>query len=55
MNAIIDTEVVPYPIVYSDALSSYNVLDVSAFRRLSINHSKLFVGQKTHVNVIENL
>jgi transposase len=54
LKAIIDTKVVPDSIVYSDTLSSYTVLDVSAFKHLRINHSKLFADQKNHINGIEN-
>jgi transposase len=54
LKAIIDTKVVPDSIVYSDQLDSYNVLDVSAFKHLRINHSRLFADQKNHINGIEN-
>ena len=54
LKAIIDTKVVPDSIVYSDTLSSYNVLDVSAFKHLRINHSELFADHKNHINGIEN-
>lgn len=54
LKAIIDTKVVPDSIVYSDTLSSYNVLDVSAFKHLRINHSELFADEKNHINGIEN-
>jgi transposase len=54
LKAIIDTKIVPDSIVYSDTFGSYNVLDVSAFRHLRINHSKLFSEEKNHINGIEN-
>ena len=54
LKAIIDVKVVPDSIVYSDTLSSYNVLDVSSFKHYRINHSKLFSDQKNHINGIEN-
>src|SRR5665213_3484825 len=54
LKAIIDTKVVPDSIVYSDTLSSYNVLDVSSFKHYRINHSRLFSDQKNHINGIEN-
>ena len=54
LKAIIDDHVVPDRIVYSDTLRSYNVLDVSAFKDLRINHSKLFANEKNHINEIEN-
>jgi transposase len=54
LKAIIDVKIVPDSIVYSDTLSSYNVLDVAAFKHLRINHSKLFSDKKNHINGIEN-
>jgi transposase len=36
LKAIIETKIVPDSIVYSDTLSSYIVLDVSAFKHLRI-------------------
>lgn len=51
---IIQRKVIPDSIVYSDALPSYNVLDVSEFRHYRINHSKLFADKKNHINGIEN-
>lgn len=51
---IIERKVIPDSIVYSDALPSYNVLDVSEFRHYRINHSKLFADKKNHINGIEN-
>lgn len=41
-------------IVYSDALPSYNALDISAFRHFRINHSTSFAKGQTHINGIEN-
>jgi transposase len=54
LKAIIDAKIVPDSIVYSDTLSSYNVLDVMAFKHRRINHSKLFADRKNHINGIEN-
>ena len=54
LKAIIDTKIVPDSIVYSDALDSYNVLDVSTFKHLRIHHSELFADRKNHINGIEN-
>jgi len=54
LKAIPDVKIVPDSIVYSDTLSSYNVLDVAAFKHLRINHSKLFSDQRNHINGIEN-
>ena len=54
LKAIIDGHVEPDSIVYSDTLSSYNVLDVSDFKHYRINHSKRFGKEKNHINGIEN-
>jgi transposase len=54
LKPILDRKIVPDSIVYSDTLSSYNVLDVSGFRHLRINHSKRFSENKSHINGIEN-
>lgn len=51
---IIRDKVIPDSIVYSDCWRGYNVLDVSEFRHYRINHSKLFVDRKNHINGIEN-
>ena len=51
---ILKQRIVPDSIVYSDALPSYNALDVSGFRHLRINHSRLFADGKNHINGIEN-
>ena len=51
---IIKQKVVPDSIVYSDCWRGYNVLDVSDFKHLRINHSKLFADKKNHINGIEN-
>lgn len=44
----------PDSIVYTDSFKSYDVLDVSEFRHLRINHSKLFADQSNQINGIEN-
>ena len=51
---ILKQRIVPDSIVYSDSLPSYNALDISGFRHLRINHSKLFADGKNHINGIEN-
>ncbi len=51
---IIKRKVVPDSIVYSDCWKAYNVLDVSDFKHLRINHSKLFADKRNHINGIEN-
>jgi len=42
-------------VVYTDSLSSYNILDVSGFKHHRVNHAKHFVeGRGNHINGIEN-
>ena len=45
---------VPGNIVYSNALPSYNALDVPAFRHFQLSYSKSFVKSQTELNGIEN-
>ena len=51
---IIEEQVEPDSIVYTDAFKAYNALDVSDFRHCRINHSKEFALQNNHINGIEN-
>jgi len=51
---IIERKVIPDSIVYSDCWRGYNALDVSDFKHLRINHSKLFANARNHINGIEN-
>jgi len=51
---IIERKVVPDSIVYSDSWKGYNVLDVSDFKHVRINHSELFADGRNHINGIEN-
>lgn len=51
---IIKEKVQPDSIVYTDIFRAYNALDVSEFRHKWINHSKLFVNERNHINGIEN-
>jgi transposase len=51
---IIREKIKPDSIVYSDSFKSYDILDVSEFHHMRINHSKLFVDQRNHINGIEN-
>ena len=51
---ITERKVIPDSIVYSDSWRGYNVLDVSDFKHLRINHSVLFAEGKNHINGIEN-
>ena len=54
LKAIIEDKVVPDSIVYSDTFRSYDVLDISNFKHLRINHSELFSDHSNHINGIEN-
>src|SRR5210317_954404 len=51
---IIEQKIVPDSIVYTDSLQSYNVLDVSDFHHVRINHSYLFAEGRNHINGIEH-
>ena len=51
---IMEQKIVPDSIVYTDSLQSYNVLDVSDFHHVRINHSDLFAEGRNHINGIEN-
>ncbi|MEY3526726.1 MAG: hypothetical protein RI997_835 [Pseudomonadota bacterium] len=51
---IIRDRIQPDSIVYTDSFRSYDVLDVSEFRHVRINHSETFVEEKSHINGIEN-
>lgn len=51
---VIRRKIQPDSIVYTDCYHSYNVLDVSEFKHLRINHSLLFADKTNHINGIEN-
>ncbi len=51
---IIREKVRPHSIVYADTFRAYDVLDVSEFHHLRINHSELFVADANHINGVEN-
>ena len=51
---VIEEKVKPDSIVYTDTFRAYNALDVSEFYHERINHSKVFVRGKNHINGIEN-
>jgi transposase len=51
---IIRQKIRPDSIVYTDTFKSHDVLDVSEFKHLRINHSVLFADQHSHINGIEN-
>ncbi|WP_245215423.1 transposase, partial [Pararoseomonas baculiformis] len=44
----------PDSIVYTDAMRSYDTLDISGFRHLRIDHGRGFGTGKAHINGIEN-
>ena len=47
--SILEQKVIPDSIVYTDSWHSYNVLDVSDFHHVRINHSKLFAKGRSHI------
>lgn len=51
---IIEQQVKPDSIVYTDTFRAYNALDVSDFHHMRINHSTLFADKDNHINGIEN-
>ena len=51
---IIRDKVRPDSIVYTDSFGAYDVLDISEFHHVRINHSELFADQANHINGIEN-
>jgi transposase len=54
LMGIMQKQIKPDSIVYTDHYRSYNVLDVSEFKHYRINHSKLFSDKQNHINGIEN-
>ena len=51
---VIKRNIKPDSVVYTDCLGSYDVLDVSEFHHVRINHSERFAEHKNHINGIEN-
>jgi transposase len=51
---IMRSSIKPDSIVYTDGFMSYDVLDVSEFQHMRVNHSETFVKDKNHINGIEN-
>lgn len=51
---IMEDKIVPDSIVYTDSYFRYNVLDVSDFHHVRVNHSYLFAKGRNHINGIEN-
>jgi transposase len=54
LAGIIRECVKPDSVVYTDAFSSYDVLDVSEFHHRRTNHTERFVEGDNHINGIEN-
>jgi transposase len=54
VKEIIDSQVHPDSVVYTDGLSSYKILDVSEFKHYRINHLERYVDGHNHINGIEN-
>ena len=54
IKGLIDSQVRPDSVVYTDGLSSYKILDVSEFKHYRINHLKRYVDGHNHINGIEN-
>ena len=54
LAGIIRETVRPDSVIYTDAYSAYNILDVSEFHHHRINHGETFVAGERHINGIEN-
>jgi transposase len=54
LMVIMENEIKPDSIVYTDYYRSYNVLDVSEFKDYRMNHSKIFADKQNRINGIEN-
>ena len=51
---IMKGKIMPDSIVYTGCWKGYDVLDVSDFHHVWINHSKLFADGRNHINGIES-
>ncbi|MCW9697929.1 MULTISPECIES: IS1595 family transposase [unclassified Avibacterium] len=51
---VIKRKIMPDSVVYTDYYHSYDVLDISEFKHVRINHSTHFAEAKNHINGIEN-
>ena len=51
---IIRARIQPDSVVYTDSYRAYDVLDVSEFHHVRINHKERFVDGQRHINGIEN-
>lgn len=49
-----EKKITPGSVVYTDRMSSYDVLAVSGFHHPRINHGKQFTNWRNHINSIEN-
>ena len=54
LMSVIRRKIVPDSIVYTDCWKGHDVLDVSDFHHVRINHSELFADGRNHINGIEN-
>ena len=55
LMGLIRKSIKPDSIVYTDSFHSYDVLDVSEFHHVRVNHSQTFVARRGHhINGIEN-
>jgi len=54
LKVIMEQQIVPGSIVYTDTYSSNNVLDVPEFKHYRIKHAQLFADKYNHINGIEN-
>ncbi len=50
---IIEEQIEPDSIVYTDTFKAYNALDVSCFHHHRINYNRLFAERGSHINGIE--
>ncbi|QNT60232.1 putative transposase [Neisseria musculi] len=51
---VIAKKIMPDSVVYTDSLSSDDVLDVGGFHHHRINHGKTFAQRQNHINGIGN-
>jgi transposase len=51
---IIRARIKPEAVVYSDSFHAYDVLAVSEFRNMRINHREQFAHRRNHINGVEN-
>jgi transposase-like protein len=51
---ILESKIRPDSIVFTDSFRAYDVLDISDFHHVRINHAKLFAADRNHINGIDN-